>query len=133
MGRLSNTLTLRNKNFLKTNSTNFKLSLNFLYFIKSLKRSLYNKSIYIVNHVSFFGISYFEVILYVFYRTKKIILYKKKFSRRYQTLTNPVFSFNFLGKVSLLKFIFKVLQVINASSVDFFLFVAFDKWITKWR
>jgi len=121
MGRLSNTLTLRNKNFLKTNSTNFKLSLNFLYFIKSLKRSLYNKSIYIVNHVSFFGISYFEVILYVFYRTKKIILYKKKFSRRYQTLTNPVFSFNFLGKVLDIRYkVFVLNKYLTKSKIYFF-------------
>jgi len=79
MGNTSNTQTLRLNLFYNNNLSSLKTCLHNIHFINTLGRSLLKKQVFLLDFSVFNELNTLEVHLFIFFRSRKIINYKKLF------------------------------------------------------
>ena len=77
MGNNSNTQTLRLNLFPTINSTNLKVSLHIIELLKIVRRSFLKKQVFLVDYFVSNNLNTLEFHLFVFFRTRKLVSYKK--------------------------------------------------------
>jgi len=121
MGNNSNTQTLRLNLFYNNNFSNLNTSLHNLHFIKTLGRSLFKKQIFLLDFSIFNELNILELNLFVFFRSRKLIYYKK-FSLKSafkRTNIHNLHFFNILKNQKLTKIKFKFIILNKVASLQY--------------
>jgi hypothetical protein len=110
MGNNSNTQTLRPNLFSNINSTNLKISLHNLEILKNLRRSFLKKQVFLVDYFVSNNLNTLEFHLFIFFRTRKLVSYKKTVLKPGFKKNNLYFSklLNCFTNIKLKKFNIKI-------------------------
>lgn len=110
MGNNSNTQTLRLNLFSNIKSTNLKVCSHTIEILKNIRRSFFKKQVFLVDYFVSNNLNTIEFHLFVFFRTRKIVSYKKMALKTNLKKNNLYFSnlFNFFTNIKLNKLNIKI-------------------------
>ena len=118
MGNNSNTQTLRLNLFYNNNYSNLKTCVHNLHFIKTISRLLFKKQVFLLDFSVFNGLNTLELNIFIFFRSRKLIYYKK-FSlrsnfKKINTHNLQLFNVLKIQKVTQIKFKLVVLNKLKS-------------------